>query len=149
RLIQIYRQPILVEEFIEGREFTVGLLGNIRLEVLPVVEVVFDTPRGINLFDPDDPVRLLAKASGSALPPASGGRERLCPAPIDDAATQRIVELARRAFRALNCRDWCRIDFRMDRKGVLYVLELNPIAGIDPSYLLPRAAAVAGLSYTA
>lgn len=144
-----YRQPILVEEFIEGREFTVGVLGNDRPNVLPVIEVVFDQPRGINLFDPDEPLRVMAHAAGAALPPPGGGHRSLCPAPIDAALAGRIAELARRAFHALGCRDWCRIDFRMDLRGTLYVLELNPIAGIDPSYLLPRAAAAAGLSYAA
>ncbi len=149
RLLQTWRQPVLVEQFIEGREFTVGVLGNQHLQVLPVVELVFEQTRGINLFDPDDPVLLMAQASGAALPPAGGAHRSLCPAPISDALAGRIGELARRAFHALDCRDWCRIDFRMDRAGALYLLELNPIAGIDPAYLLPRAAAAAGLSYAA
>jgi D-alanine-D-alanine ligase len=146
RLLQTYQRRVLVEEFIAGREFTVGVLGNERLEVLPIVEVAFDEPRGINLFDPDDPIRVLARAVGSTLP-SGGGHRSLCPAPIDDALTGRIGELARRAFHALDCRDWCRIDFRMDGAGKVYVLELNPIAGIDPGYLLPRAAAAAGMTY--
>lgn len=149
QLVATYRQPVLVEEFITGREFTVGVLGNARLEVLPIVEVVFDHPRGINLFDPDDPLRLLVQATGVALPPAGGGHHSVCPAQIPDALAQQIADLARRAFRALDCNDWCRIDLRMDSAGNLYVLELNPIAGIDPSYLLPRAAAAAGLTYAA
>ena len=149
RLLDGYRQPVMVEEFIEGREFTVGVLGNSRPEVLPVIEVVFDEPRGINLFDPDEPLRAMVHATGAALPPQGGGHWSLCPAPIDEALAGRIAELARRAFHALGCRDWCRIDFRMDVRDKLYVLELNPIAGIDPSYLLPRAAAAAGLSYAA
>lgn len=149
RLFDGYRQPVMVEEFIEGREFTVGVLGNAAPEVLPVIEVVFDQPRGINLFDPDEPLRVMAHATGVALPPQGGGHRSLCPAPIDEALAGRIAELARRAFHALGCRDWCRIDFRMDVLGKLYVLELNPIAGIDPGYLLPRAAAAAGLSYAA
>ena len=91
----------------------------------------------------------MAHATGAALPPQSGGHRSLCPAPIDEALAGRIAELARRAFHALGCRDWCRIDFRMDLRDKLYVLELNPIAGIDPGYLLPRAAAAAGLSYAA
>lgn len=146
RLFETYGGRVLVEEFIEGREFTVGVLGNARLEVLPVVEVVFDEPRGINLFDPDDTVRALAQAAGSVLP-TGGGHQSVCPARIDDALAERIRDLARRAFRALDCRDWCRIDFRLDGAGNVYVLELNPIAGIDPAYLLPRAAAAAGMTY--
>ncbi|MFI5311891.1 MAG: hypothetical protein ACHQQ3_11695 [Gemmatimonadales bacterium] len=146
RLIETYHGRVLVEEFIQGREFTVGVLGNAPPEALPIVEVVFDEPRGINLFDPDDPIRVLAQEAGSVIP-SGGGHRSVCPAQIREALAERIRERARRAFRALGCRDWCRIDFRMDLAEDVYLLELNPIAGIDPSYLLPRAAAAAGLTY--
>ncbi|HSW14508.1 MAG TPA: hypothetical protein VLI06_16795 [Solimonas sp.] len=149
QLIAAYRGPVLVEEFIEGREFTVGLLGNAVLEVLPIVEVVFDELRGINLFDPDAPVRAMALAAGLALPESGGGHASVCPAAIDETLATRIRDTACRAFHALGCRDWCRIDLRLGAAGELHVLELNPIAGIDPSYLLPRAAAAAGYSYAA
>ena len=71
------------------------------------------------------------------------------PADTSDELTNRIQDTARRAFKALGCRDWCRMEMRLGPDETLYVLELNPIAGIDPSYWLPRAAKAAGFSYEA
>jgi len=143
RLVATYRTSVIVEEFIEGREFTVGLIGNEpQLVVLPIVEVVFNQPRGINLFDPDGPVRAMAGLPASEQTQAEG-HSAVCPAELQAGDISHIGETARRAFRALGCADWCRIDFRMSIMGEFHVLELNPIAGIDPSYLLPRAAAAA------
>ncbi|MSR13072.1 MAG: ATP-grasp domain-containing protein [Gammaproteobacteria bacterium] len=149
RLLTTYRGPLLIEEFIEGREFTVGLLGNAELEVLPIVEVVFTRPRGINLFELDDSVRAMALVAGRTVPAVVDEHYSVCPAVIDETLAARIRDTARRAFHLLGCRDWCRIDLRLGEDGTLHVLELNPIAGIDPSYLLPRAAAVGGYAYVA
>lgn len=147
-LLQTYRQPVIVEIFVEGREFTVGVLGNECLSVLPIVEVVFDNPRGIVLFVPDEPVIPLIqqeRGDGIQLPRAS--HHVICPAQTNEELERRIKETAVKAFRALGCRDWCRMEMRLGQDGRLYVLELNPIAGIDPSYWLPKAAEVAGLGY--
>ena len=149
-LVATYGGPALAEEFVAGREFTVGVLGNDVLEVLPIVEVVFSHPRGINVFQPDEPLVRMAASMGRAPEwDADDGHDVVCPAKIDDGLARRIRETVCGAFRALGCRDWCRIDLRLGDDGRLYVLELNPIAGLDPSYLLPRAAAVAGYSYDA
>lgn len=158
-LLRTYRQPVLVEEFIEGREFTVGVIGNDPPQVLPITESIFDLPRGIVLFEPDDEVLPLLDAARKAGGLKDGvpweaeeslriGRYRsVCPADTDPQLTRRIEETAIAAFRALDCRDWCRMEMRLGADGRLYVLELNPIAGIDPSYWLPRAALAAGLTY--
>lgn len=149
RLLEIYHEPILIEEFIEGREFTVGILGNAPPRALPIVEVVFDSPRGIVLFSPDPAVVDLLRQQG--LPEAqlqSKSQHRtVCPAAVSPELEARIKDTALRAYKALGCRDWCRLEMRLGPDDVLYVLELNPIAGIDPSYWLPRAAYAAGLSY--
>ena len=148
QLIETYRQPVLVEEFIEGREFTVGILGNSPLEPLPVVEVRFDNPRGINLFCPDPAVVKMAIVNGIHMPaPPSETHASLCPAEIDRKLADHITATAMGAFTALGCRDWGRVDTRYGNDGQIHILELNPIAGIDPSYLLPLAASKAGLSY--
>ena len=148
-LLATYGGPVLVEEFIEGREFTVGVLGNAEPAVLPIVELTFTQPRGINLFQPDAPLLALAAAAGVPAPPGGAGHGTLCPAPVDAALAGRIEATALRAFRALGCRDWGRIDLRLAADGTLYVLDVNPIAGLDPAYLLPRAAAAGGLAYPA
>ncbi|MGE3540825.1 MAG: hypothetical protein AB7N91_25740 [Candidatus Tectimicrobiota bacterium] len=173
-LMQTYRQPVLVEQFIDGREFTVPLLGNAVLRTLPIIEVCFKGPRNITLFQPDDDVVLmLARLAGKrvVMPLAwqlstdaerayvrttDGGcleipvalTESVCPASISDTLRQALEETAVRAFRALECRDWCRIDMRVGADGIPQVLELNPIAGLGPGCWFPRSASAAGLAYS-
>lgn len=147
-LIKTYHQPALVEEFIEGREFTVGVLGNENARVLPIIELVFSKPRGIVLFSPDNPViPLIRQTRGDRVRLPGVHHYAVCPADISEKLAHQITQTALRAFRVLGCRDWCRMEMRLGHDGTLYVLELNPIAGIDPSYWLPKAAEVAGLSY--
>jgi len=147
-LVRTYRQPAIVEEFIAGREFTVGVLGNGNPRVLPIVEVIFDDPRGIVLFEPDEAVvPLIQQEKGSDVSLPRVNHRSTCPAQIGQELEEKIEQTAVRAYRALGCRDWCRMEMRLGDDGTLYVLELNPIAGIDPSYWLPKAARVAGLSY--
>ena len=147
-LVQTYRQPALVEEFIEGREFTVGVLGNEDARVLPIVEMVFSEPRGIVLFSPDNPViPLIRQTRGDSVELPSVHHCAVCPADTSEELEHQIEQTALKAFRVLGCRDWCRMEMRLGHDGTPYVLELNPIAGIDPSYWLPKAAEVAGLTY--
>ncbi|MBU0494603.1 MAG: D-alanine--D-alanine ligase [Chloroflexi bacterium] len=152
-LTQTYGEPCIVEEYIVGREFTVGVLGgNGTPRVLPIIEVRFKKARGIVLFEPDAPVIPLILQERGTDPEVehvlhAANHHAICPADIDDELAQRIQDTAIRAFGALGCRDWCRMEMRQGSDNQLYVLELNPIAGIDPTYWLPRAARVAGLSY--
>ena len=147
-LVKTYHQPALVEEFIEGREFTVGVLGNECARVLPIIEVVFTKPRGIVLFNPDNPViPLIRRVRGDSVQLPNVHHCAVCPADTSEELAHQITQTALRAFGVLGCRDWCRMEMRLGHDGTLYVLELNPIAGIDPSYWLPKAAEVAGLSY--
>ncbi|CAI2718606.1 M20/M25/M40 family metallo-hydrolase [Nitrospina watsonii] len=131
-LVKEYNQQVLVEEFIPGREFAVGLLGNGDPEALPIVE-----------FDLEgDPNAIQTYTEKMKKP-----KEKICPAKIDDATAEKIRELTKGAFRALGLFDFCRADFRMDDKGNLYVLELNSMAslGLTGSYV--HAAKVAGYTY--
>jgi D-alanine-D-alanine ligase len=172
---QAYRQPAIVEQFIDGREFTVPVLGNHPPQALPVIEVFFSGPRPITLFQPDDPIiRQFARAHGHRIAEplayrlsadgervwlrTEGGGEidipvslttSVCPADISAELTTALQETAIHAFQALECRDWGRIDMRLGADGRPQVLELNPIAGIDPTYWLPRSAAAAGMDYAA
>lgn len=172
-LMQTYTQPVLVEQFIDGREFTVPILGNTPPQTLPVIEVQFKGPRNITLFQPDDDVlRMLARAHGQRLATPlefrlSADQERalvhtedggvveipvalttsVCPADIPAVLTAALQDTALRAFRALECRDWCRVDMRVGADGIPQVLELNPIAGLDPTCWFPRSARVAGMDY--
>jgi D-alanine-D-alanine ligase len=146
RVIQSYRQPALVEEFLPGREFTVALLGNgSNLRVLPIIETKFDDfpPQAypINSFEAkwlwdttDRPLNVLE-----------------CPARISSSLEREIENMCRRIFGLLRCRDWCRIDLRLDTAGIPNVLEVNPIPGVLPNpeehSFFPTAAAAAGLEY--
>ncbi len=146
RVLAQYRQPALVEKFLPGREFTVALLGNgAELEVLPIVEIQFDQlPANINpiysweakwVWDTvDKPLEIFS-----------------CPAKIPAAMEKKIKKVCKDAFHALQCRDWCRIDIRLDESGVPNVLELNPLPGIlpnpDANSCFPKAARTAGVPY--
>jgi D-alanine-D-alanine ligase len=66
---------------------------------------------------------------------------------ISQELDEALCNTALRAFHALGCRDWCRVDMRVGADGVPQVLELNPIAGLDPTYWLPRSACAAGMDY--
>ncbi len=151
-VINTYHQPALVQKFILGREFTVGILGNYDPYTLPITEVIFEDPYGIVTFCPDDEVLpMVGKARGkqflTELKKQVIPREAVCPAKISPELADQINTTAIKAFKALGCRDWCRIDLRMDKDGDLYILELNPIAGIGSGYWLPKSAQVAGLNY--
>jgi D-alanine-D-alanine ligase len=172
-LLQTYGQPVLVEQFIDGREFTVPILGNTPARTLPVIEVLFQGPRNITLFQPDDDVmhmlahmhrqrlaspltfRLSANQERALVQTDDGGvleipvalTRSVCPAEIPATLATVLQETALRAFHALECRDWCRVDMRVGADGIPQVLELNPIAGLDPACWFPRSARAAGLDY--
>lgn len=142
-----YHQPAIVEEFLSGREFTVALLGNdATVEVLPIVEIVFDNlPPGAKPIysyeakwvwdDPTRPIEILR-----------------CPAQISPTLQAEIEQICRRAYLVLGCRDWARIDVRLDACGCVHVLEINPLPGILPNpnehSCFPLAARKHGLSYS-
>jgi D-alanine-D-alanine ligase len=118
-----YRQPAIIEEYIKGREFTVGLLGNKRPRVLPPMEIKFKDP------DLDRPVYdFVVKQEWEK------HVFYQCPAKLNEAELKSIEKIARATFWALDCRDVARVDLRMDENGKLYVLEVNPLPGLTPDY---------------
>jgi D-alanine-D-alanine ligase len=136
-IFKVFNQPVLAEQYIEGREINVGLLGNNPPEAFPPAEIEFGT-EGLPIYTYEDKTR-------------SSGREIgfLCPAPLDPQLTAQSQQLARRAFDALGCQDCARVDMRLDEKGNFYVLELNslPSLGEHGSYTI--AAKQAGLDFSA
>jgi D-alanine-D-alanine ligase len=152
-VMDTYHQPALVQKFILGREFNVGILGNDDPLTLPITEVQFEHAYDIVTFVPDDDVMPLIEREwgeqylqdqiNQSIP-----RHTVCPANLSPELAAQISLTALKAYKVLECRDWCRIDFRLGDDGSLYVLELNPIAGIAPDYWMPKSAAVAGLDYT-
>jgi D-alanine-D-alanine ligase len=152
-LFDTYAEKILVEEYIEGREFTVPVLGNLPPIALPVIELIFDrVPPGqprINLFVPEGSVIEMLTHLHREVSINSMNHSTICPARIDVKLEKKIKRLAIQAYQALGCRDWCRMEFRLDANNNLFILELNPIAGIDPSFHFPLSARIYGLDYPA
>jgi D-alanine-D-alanine ligase len=122
-----YDTRLLVEEWVQGRECTVGLLGG---QVLPISEV-----------------RVRSGLYDYRTKYTPGAAEYLCPAPWDEETAERIRWAARRAFEAIGGRDYGRVDLIVRPDGTPVVLEVNTLPGMTPTSALPRAARAAGLSY--
>jgi D-alanine-D-alanine ligase len=145
-LLATYREPVLIETYLPGREFTVAILGNgDEARCLPIVGLRFDTlPRGA-------PPIYGYEAKWLWDTPAHPLEIFECPARIPEALAAQVCEAALGAYHALDCRDWCRVDLRCDAAGRPMVVELNPLPGILPdprdNSCFPKAAAAAGMSY--
>jgi D-alanine-D-alanine ligase len=145
-VLSTYEQPALVEEFLPGREFTVALLGNgDSLRTLPIVELKFDAlPPGVNPIYSYE-AKWIWDRSEKPLDIFQ------CPAVLEQSLRDEIESMCRSAFRVLNCRDWARIDVRLDADGRPHILEINPLPGILPrpedNSCFPKAARAAGMSY--
>ncbi len=118
---------ILAEKFVEGTECTVGFLGD---QVLPVIQIV---PHSGNY---DYEAKYLRNDT-----------QYLCPAPYDAVQTEKLQSLALKAYKILGGRHLGRVDFRVDKNGNPFVLELNTIPGFTATSLLPKAAAAAGIDF--
>ncbi len=134
--VERYRQPALVEEYIAGREFTVGLLGDKRPRVLPPMEIKFKKNTARPVYD------YAVKQEWE---------EHVyyeCPARLTEAEQKAMEKIARATFWALDCRDVARVDMRMDADGRIYVLEVNPLPGLTPGYSdLVLIAQAVGMEY--
>ena len=132
-----YRQPVLCESFLPGREFTVGLLGERRPRVLPAMEIVFT--------DPSDPRPIYSFATKQGETPAV---RYDAPAKLDPALQKSLEHAARAVFTALGCRDVARVDFRLDAAGRVNFIECNPLPGLTPGWSdLVVIAESAGIDY--
>ncbi len=141
-ILDVYRQPALVEEYIIGREFNVGLWGNGHLNILPLAELSFagwaDPYQQFCHFD----------AKWNPASPEYQTMPVICPAGVEDEIAEGIRDVAQRAYVALGCRDYARVDMRV-RDGQPYILEVNPNPCLAPDAGFPNAARVAGYSYPA
>ncbi len=145
-LLERYAQPVLVEAYLSGAEFTCGVLGNgTSAQVLPIVGMNFSAlPTGALpiygyeakwLWDTHDaPLDIFE-----------------CPADLSPALRAEIEDVVLRAYQVLGCRDWSRVDVRLGADGRAYIVEVNPLPGILPdpadNSCLPKAARAAGVSY--
>jgi len=144
--LEIYNQPFLVEEFLPGREFTVALLGNNSdTEVLPIIEInLHELPKELAPIYSYE-AKWIADTRDNPLNIFS------CPAKIDKDLRDKIESIALKTYKVLRCRDWSRIDIRLDADGEPNIIEINPLPGILPdpkdNSCFPKAARVRGISY--
>ncbi len=141
KIITDYKQPALVEEFIQGREFNVAVLESDRLEALPVSEIDFSAmPEGAPHICSYEAKWFEDHILYISTPP-------ICPAPVDDSLREKLQQYALAAFQAMGCRDYARVDFRMAADGQVFILEVNPNpdASLDAGYC--RALRAAGIEY--
>lgn len=143
RVAECYDQPVLVEEFIEGMELSVGILGNDPPRPLPILEIDFSTCEGaVERFYSWRMKEYQGDAAQHLTPTL------WCPARLAGTAAAAAQALAVRAHQALGCRDFSRVDFRLDAQGMPYVLEVNPLPGLSPAdSSFPLMARAAGIPY--
>lgn len=133
---QAYGQDMLVEEYIDGREFTVGILGSgENLHVFPPMEIIFTQPaQPIYSYEVKRDFRRYVRYA--------------CPPDISTAQQAAIEHAAKAVYLALGCRDFARADFRLSSDGKPYFIELNPLPGLAPGYSdLPMLAEFCGVAY--
>lgn len=122
-----YESEVVVEQFVKGREFSVGLLGG---KPLPPIEII---PKS-GFYDYDSKYQ-------------AGATIEVCPADIDSETDKKLRDSAAAAYEALHLDSYARIDYLVDENGVEYCLEANTLPGMTPTSLLPQEAAVEGMNY--
>ncbi|PBB29669.1 hypothetical protein [Mesorhizobium sp. WSM3882] len=132
-IVTQYGQDALVEEYIEGREVCVALLGNEELEVFPLVEIDLGETGFVSW-------------EAKYLPALA--RPQICPAQIVSSLATLLQDISVATFRACECRDYARIDLRIDRSGQPFVLEINSMPGLRMRSVYITAAITAGHSYS-
>jgi D-alanine--D-alanine ligase len=135
-LLERYRQPVLAEAYLPGREFTVALLGEDEPRVLPIMEIVFtDKAERFPIYSFD------AKFE-------SRGVENVVPCDVPQPLYRALERTARASFAALGCRDIARVDLRLDADGQVHFIECNPLPGMTPDFSdLCMMARAEGMAY--
>lgn len=121
-----FKEPILLEEYIEGREYTIGVLGNNTLKILGPMEIAFNEAAG--------KYPVYSFEAKHVEPSDNPIFKVVCPISLGRELDRKIVSFAKKVFRSLGCRDVARIDFRVDAKGNIYFLEVNPLPGLAPGF---------------
>ena len=141
--IDVYRQEALVEEFIEGKELTVGILENGSIRVLPILEIDFSNCKKSGEYFYSWKMKEFQGNCELGLVP-----EFFCPARLDKDIEAKVKDIALRTHRAVGCSDISRTDIRLDKFNTPYVLEINPLPGLDPKESnFPIMAYAAGMKY--
>ena len=144
RQVQAIRRrygPVLIEQFIAGREFNAAVIALGKPQLLPLAEIVFDSQ--------SDPHRQLVTYDAKWSPNSAAdlGTPSRCPADVTPELAAKISRVALAAFRAVGCCDYARIDLRVNAEGQVYILEVNANPDLSPSAGLALSLAAAGLAY--
>jgi D-alanine-D-alanine ligase len=146
RIITNYNQPALIEEFLPGREFTVAVVGNNdEAVVLPIIEIKYEQ-------FPESVVPLYSYEAKWILDTKENSFDVFdCPANLTKVLEEQIKSTALNTYHILRCKDWSRIDLRLDYNGIPNIIEINPLPGIMPdpneNSSFPKAARAAGMTY--
>ncbi len=141
-VLKNYKQPALVEKFIKGREVYVGILGQQEnLTVLPISEVVFADELAANAKICSYEAKWIRNSREYRNSPVE------CPAKLEAALQEKLIEIAKKAYCLLQCQDYGRIDFRIDNSNQPYVLEVNPNPDISEDAGLSKMARASGMTY--
>lgn len=141
-----FKKEVLVEEYIDGREFTVAVMGNETPEVLPIIEQKFDfLPKGMNKIASFE----LKWVYEDALKDLTQAYD--CPAKLTPKQKKLVEDTCKEVYKIMDVKDCARLDFRMNQNGKLYFIEINTLPGINPSMdgisYFPLAARTAGMDY--
>ena len=141
-MLKEFRPPIMVEEFIEGRELHVSVLGNDPPVVLPIIEFDFsEIPSGY-------PTIISYEAKWAPLQEAYHRVHSFCPAKLSKRVQRQVEQVALQAYHVTGCRDYARIDMRLDKKNRIYILEINPNPDLTESVSFMESAEKAGISFS-
>jgi len=131
----LYRQSALIEEFICGSEFTVLVIGNRKPLALPPVQISI-----AGRLEAGDLVYTSRRLEGTEI-------EYICPPKISKALEKKLCEISIQAYQSVDCRDFGRVDLRVDKKDRPYVLEINPLPSLSSEDVFPLVAGAAGMTY--
>ena len=132
-----FKQPALIEEYIEGREINVGILGNNTPQAFPALELILKE-EGQKIYTHESKFTKSARKSA----------KKICPADLPPETAAHIQKIAIQAFQVLNIHDYARVDFRLDRYNQPHILEVNSMASLNPSSSFVYAAKKAGYSFS-
>jgi D-alanine-D-alanine ligase len=134
-VLKEYRQPALIEEFIMGQEFTIGVIGNEDPEALPPLQVIIKGETELG-----DEIYTQARVVNDEI-------DYLCPSPAPAALQDKMKKAAVEAYKILECRDFARIDYRVDKSGTPYFIECNPLPHLGLVDAFPMYAKATGRTY--
>ncbi len=134
-IINAYGQPALVEEFISGQEFTVLVIGNKKPQALTPVHISI-----LGKLDIGDLIYTSRRLEGTDI-------QYICPPKISKKLDRKLRELAIKAYKSVDCRDFARVDFRVDKKLRPYVLEINPLPSLSVEDVFPLIAKAEGMTF--